>query len=148
MIPNNFGSAANGIIVTTEKKLPLTLVDEASVQKIQLLTPNIEVVYSGMGPDSRVLVPKSRKQGEQYYNFYKGCNGPLEFLGRYQLWEKMYPMRKHFLRRVLKAKVQGKIVRLESLAMTENSGICEAQHVWKHRRTFFCGYYYQYMTSK
>ncbi|MFS7893749.1 putative proteasome endopeptidase complex [Helianthus anomalus] len=41
------------------------------VQKIQILTPNIGVVYSGMGPDSRVLVRKSRKQAEQYNLLYK-----------------------------------------------------------------------------
>ncbi|KAH8492620.1 hypothetical protein H0E87_022000, partial [Populus deltoides] len=41
------------------------------VQKIQNLTPNIGVVYSGMGPDFRVLVRKSRKQAEQYHRLYK-----------------------------------------------------------------------------
>ncbi|RVW65179.1 Proteasome subunit alpha type-2 [Vitis vinifera] len=63
--------AANGVVIATEKKLPSILVDEASVQKIQVLTPNIGVVYSGMGPDSRVLVRKSRKQAEQYHRLYK-----------------------------------------------------------------------------
>ncbi|KAG6383193.1 hypothetical protein SASPL_157064 [Salvia splendens] len=62
---------ANGVVIATEKKLPSILVDETSVQKIQSLTPNIGVVYSGMGPDSRVLVRKSRKQAEQYYRLYK-----------------------------------------------------------------------------
>ncbi|ERN09420.1 hypothetical protein AMTR_s00029p00057040 [Amborella trichopoda] len=63
--------AADGVVIATEKKLPSILVDESSVQKIQLLTPNIGVVYSGMGPDSRVLVRKSRKQAQQYYRLYK-----------------------------------------------------------------------------
>ncbi|KAL6544635.1 hypothetical protein OROMI_023497 [Orobanche minor] len=63
--------AANGVVIATEKKLPSILVDETSVQKIQTLTPNIGVVYSGMGPDSRVLVRKSRKQAEQYFRLYK-----------------------------------------------------------------------------
>ncbi|TQE08769.1 hypothetical protein C1H46_005617, partial [Malus baccata] len=63
--------AANGVVIATEKKLPSILVDETSVQKIQLLTPNIGVVYSGMGPDFRVLVRKSRKQAEQYHQLYK-----------------------------------------------------------------------------
>jgi 20S proteasome subunit alpha 2 len=40
------------------------------VHKIQLLTPNIGVAYSGMGPDSRVLVRKSRKQAQQYKRLY------------------------------------------------------------------------------
>ncbi|KAL8205653.1 hypothetical protein R6Q57_009204 [Mikania cordata] len=63
--------ASNGVVIATEKKLPSILVDETSVQKIQILTPNIGVVYSGMGPDSRVLVRKSRKQAEQYQLLYK-----------------------------------------------------------------------------
>ncbi|KAE8722936.1 Proteasome subunit alpha type-2 [Hibiscus syriacus] len=63
--------AANGVVIATEKKLPSILVDETSVQKIQCLTPNIGVVYSGMGPDFRVLVRKSRKQAEQYHRLYK-----------------------------------------------------------------------------
>ncbi|OIW11676.1 hypothetical protein TanjilG_18203 [Lupinus angustifolius] len=63
--------AANGVVIATEKKLPSILVDEASVQKIQLLTPNIGVVYSGMGPDFRVLVRKSRKQAVQYQQLYQ-----------------------------------------------------------------------------
>ncbi|PIA35434.1 hypothetical protein AQUCO_03500065v1 [Aquilegia coerulea] len=63
--------AANGVVIATEKKLPSILVDEESVQKIQSLTTNIGVVYSGMGPDSRVLIRKSRKQAQQYYGLYK-----------------------------------------------------------------------------
>ncbi|KAG6736105.1 hypothetical protein POTOM_061195 [Populus tomentosa] len=83
--------AASGVVIATEKKLPSILVDESSVQKIQNLTPNIGVVYrrtpcssmffivsespvfccSGMGPDFRVLVRKSRKQAEQYHRLYK-----------------------------------------------------------------------------
>ncbi|GMQ02308.1 hypothetical protein CsSME_00048601 [Camellia sinensis var. sinensis] len=63
--------AANSVVIATENKLPSILVDEASVQKIQILTPNIGVLYSGMGPDSRVLVRKSRKQAEQYHQLYK-----------------------------------------------------------------------------
>ncbi|XP_025676687.1 uncharacterized protein [Arachis hypogaea] len=37
-------AAANGVVIATEKTLPSILVEEASVQKIQLLTPNIGVV--------------------------------------------------------------------------------------------------------
>jgi 20S proteasome subunit alpha 2 len=63
--------ASNGVVIATEKKLPSILVDENSVHKIQLLTPNIGVAYSGMGPDSRVLVRKSRKQAQQYKRLYQ-----------------------------------------------------------------------------
>ena len=41
------------------------------VQNIELLTSNIGVTYSEMGPDSRVLVWKSRKKAHQYYKLYK-----------------------------------------------------------------------------
>jgi 20S proteasome subunit alpha 2 len=63
--------ASNGVVIATEKKLPSILVDENSVHKIQLITPNIGVAYSGMGPDSRVLVRKSRKQAQQYKRLYQ-----------------------------------------------------------------------------
>lgn len=56
--------AQNGVVIATEKKLRSTLVDETTVQKISLLTPNIGVAYSGMGPDSRVLVRKARKSAQ------------------------------------------------------------------------------------
>ncbi|GAB4817526.1 hypothetical protein N2152v2_004572 [Parachlorella kessleri] len=62
--------ATNGVVLATEKKLPSILVDETTVQKISLLTPNIGVTYSGMGPDSRVLVRKARKSGQVYYRQY------------------------------------------------------------------------------
>lgn len=63
--------AQNGVVVATEKKLRSTLMDETTVQKISLLTPNIGVAYSGMGPDSRVLVRKARKSAQAYYRVYK-----------------------------------------------------------------------------
>lgn len=59
--------ATNGVVLATEKKLPSILVDESTVQKISLLTPNVGMTYSGMGPDSRVLVRKARKSGQVYY---------------------------------------------------------------------------------
>jgi 20S proteasome subunit alpha 2 len=46
-------------------------VNPASVQKINNLTDNIGVVYSGLPPDSRVLVTKGRKQAQQYSQTYK-----------------------------------------------------------------------------
>lgn len=62
--------AANGVVLATEKKLPSVLVDETTVQKISLVTPNIGLTYSGMGPDSRVLIRKARKSGQVYYRQY------------------------------------------------------------------------------
>jgi len=61
--------AKNGVVLCTEKKLP-ALMDESSVEKISLITANIGVVYSGMGPDSRVLIRKGRKRAQKYYRTY------------------------------------------------------------------------------
>ena len=63
--------AKNGVVIATEKKLPSILIDETSMQKILTLTPNIAIVYSGMGPDFRVLCRKGRKAAQQYYRVYR-----------------------------------------------------------------------------
>lgn len=63
-------SATDGVVIATEKKLPSILVDESTVQKIAVLTPNIGMVYSGMGPDYRVLVRKARKTAQAYHRLY------------------------------------------------------------------------------
>lgn len=62
--------ATNGVVLATEKKLPSTLVDENTVSKISLLTPEIGITYSGMGPDFRVLTRKARKDTQVYYRTY------------------------------------------------------------------------------
>jgi len=62
--------AKNGVILATEKKLP-SLMDQSSIQKINLITENIALVYSGMGPDCRVLLRKGRKKAQAYYRTYK-----------------------------------------------------------------------------
>eukprot|EP01121_Diplochlamys_sp_Union-15-3_P007127 TRINITY_DN1788_c0_g1_i3.p1 TRINITY_DN1788_c0_g1~~TRINITY_DN1788_c0_g1_i3.p1 ORF type:complete len:235 (-),score=54.15 TRINITY_DN1788_c0_g1_i3:25-729(-) len=62
--------AKNGVVLATEKKLP-SLMDANSVQKISHITKNIGVVYSGMGPDFRVLIRKGRKKAQEYYRYYK-----------------------------------------------------------------------------
>ncbi|KAK5136853.1 putative proteasome subunit alpha type-2 [Meristemomyces frigidus] len=59
--------AANGIVLATEKKASTPLIDAASSAKISLVTPNIGMVYSGMGPDYRVLVDKARKVSHTGY---------------------------------------------------------------------------------
>ena len=63
--------AKNGVVIATEKKLPSILIDETSMQKILTLTPNIAIVYSGLGPDFRVLCRKGRKAAQQYYRVYR-----------------------------------------------------------------------------
>ena len=54
----------NGVVLATEKKLRSTLVDESTVKKISVVSPNIGLAYSGMGPDSRLLVRRARKQAQ------------------------------------------------------------------------------------
>ncbi|PTD08240.1 putative proteasome subunit alpha type-2 [Fusarium culmorum] len=53
--------ATNGIVIATEKKSSSPLADQSSLSKISDITPNIGMVYSGMGPDYRVLVDRARK---------------------------------------------------------------------------------------
>ena len=63
--------AVDGAVLATEKRMPSTLVDSTSVQKICSITDGIGVVYAGMGPDYRVLVAKARKAAQKYYRVYK-----------------------------------------------------------------------------
>jgi 20S proteasome subunit alpha 2 len=59
--------AANGIVLATEKKSSSPLIDASSSSKVSLITPNIGMVYAGMGPDYRVLVDKARKVSHTGY---------------------------------------------------------------------------------
>lgn len=59
--------ATNGIVLATEKKSASSLIDASSLSKISLITPNCGMVYSGMGPDYRVLVDKARKVSHTNY---------------------------------------------------------------------------------
>eukprot|EP00276_Gloeochaete_wittrockiana_P017804 CAMPEP_0184349216 /NCGR_PEP_ID=MMETSP1089-20130417/32249_1 /TAXON_ID=38269 ORGANISM="Gloeochaete wittrockiana, Strain SAG46.84" /NCGR_SAMPLE_ID=MMETSP1089 /ASSEMBLY_ACC=CAM_ASM_000445 /LENGTH=234 /DNA_ID=CAMNT_0026681321 /DNA_START=58 /DNA_END=762 /DNA_ORIENTATION=- len=61
--------AKNGVVLATVKKLP-ALVDPQSIVKIGSLTPTVGAVYSGIGPDSRVLYKKARKKAQQYFRTY------------------------------------------------------------------------------
>lgn len=61
--------AKDGVVIATEKKLP-ELMHASTITKINNLTDNIGVVYSGLNPDSRVLVTKGRKQAQQYLRTY------------------------------------------------------------------------------
>ncbi|KAK1782918.1 nucleophile aminohydrolase [Copromyces sp. CBS 386.78] len=59
--------ATNGIVLATEKKSSSPLADPSSLSKISLITPNIGMVYSGMGPDYRVLADRARKVSHTGY---------------------------------------------------------------------------------
>ena len=64
-------SARNGIVIATEKKAPSPLQDVSTTQKVVQISENIGLVYSGMGPDARVLISKARKSAEQYRRVYR-----------------------------------------------------------------------------
>lgn len=64
-------ATSNGVVIATEKKLPTILVDEDSHKKIAMITSNTALVYSGLGPDYRVLVRKARKKAQVYFRTYK-----------------------------------------------------------------------------
>ena len=46
-------TATNGVVLATEKKQKSILYDDTSVHKIELISKNVGMVYSGMGPDYR-----------------------------------------------------------------------------------------------
>ncbi|CAB4252608.1 similar to Saccharomyces cerevisiae YML092C PRE8 Alpha 2 subunit of the 20S proteasome [Maudiozyma barnettii] len=59
--------ATNGVVIATEKKSSSPLALTETLSKIELITPDIGAVYSGMGPDYRVLIDKSRKVAHTNY---------------------------------------------------------------------------------
>src|SRR6266498_4217849 len=63
--------ATNGIVIATEKKSASPLIDDSSLEKVASVCPNIGMVYSGMGPDFRVLLAKARKAAQKYKRIYK-----------------------------------------------------------------------------
>lgn len=57
-------------MLATSKKAPSPLVHDQHIEKVALICPNIGLVYSGMGPDFRVLVAKARKMAQSYVKIY------------------------------------------------------------------------------
>ncbi|KRX64677.1 Proteasome subunit alpha type-2, partial [Trichinella nativa] len=70
------GSAAVGInakdsvVLASENKMKSILYEEHCIHKIEEIAPHIGMVYSGMGPDFRVLVKKARKEAQEYRLLY------------------------------------------------------------------------------
>ncbi|XP_014241049.1 proteasome subunit alpha type-2 [Cimex lectularius] len=62
--------ASNGVVLATENKYKSILYEEHTVKKIELITDHIGMVYSGMGPDYRLLVKRARKMAQQYKLVY------------------------------------------------------------------------------
>lgn len=63
-------AASNGIVIATEKKSSSILIDDSVIEKVAVICPNIGIVYSGMGPDFRVLVTRARKSAQAYWKVY------------------------------------------------------------------------------
>ena len=40
------------------------------IERVAVICPNIGIVYSGMGPDFRVLVARARKSAQAYWKIY------------------------------------------------------------------------------
>ena len=57
----------NGVILATERKSNSSLIKNDTNTKVEYITPNIGMTYSGMGPDFRVLVDKARKLAQVNY---------------------------------------------------------------------------------
>ena len=62
--------ALNGAVLVSEKKSPSPLIDNATIEKVAEVCPNLGIVYSGMGPDARILTIKARKAAQVYKMTY------------------------------------------------------------------------------
>jgi len=60
----------NGTVIVTERKAGSKLVESATIERISVICDNIGVVYSGMGPDARLLVSKGRRLAHAYKQTY------------------------------------------------------------------------------
>jgi 20S proteasome subunit alpha 2 len=58
--------AVDGCVVAAEKKMPSPLIDPSSIQKVFQLDDHAGCTYSGVGPDSRVLIDEARKACQVY----------------------------------------------------------------------------------
>ncbi|XP_064396574.1 proteasome subunit alpha type-2-like [Halichondria panicea] len=63
--------AKNGVVIAVEKKQKSVLYDESTIRKIEVISDHIGMVYSGMGPDFRLLVQRARRIAQQYKLVYK-----------------------------------------------------------------------------
>ena len=63
-------AASNGIVIATEKKSSSILIDDSMIEKVAVICPNIGIVYSGMGPDFRILVSRARRSAQAYWKIH------------------------------------------------------------------------------
>lgn len=57
--------AVNGVVIAGEKTTSV-LIQNESIEKVSKMCENIGMVYSGMGPDARVLLLNARKSALRY----------------------------------------------------------------------------------
>lgn len=67
----SLNTASNGVVIATENKYKSPLYEEHSVHRVEMINKHIGMVYSGMGPDYRLLVKQARKIAQSYYLTYK-----------------------------------------------------------------------------
>jgi len=60
-----------GVVLAVEKKTSSILIDANSYKKVQNIATHVGAVYSGLGPDYRVLLQKARKQNQSYHLKYQ-----------------------------------------------------------------------------
>ncbi|XP_052870233.1 proteasome subunit alpha type-2 [Anopheles cruzii] len=63
--------AVNGVVIATENKQKSILYEEHSVHKVEMVTNHIGMIYSGMGPDYRLLVRQARRLAQNYFLTYR-----------------------------------------------------------------------------
>lgn len=63
--------AKDGVVIATDKKLASPLVAVDDVNKVEEINKSCGFVYSGVGPDYRVLVRKARKSSQAYFRMYR-----------------------------------------------------------------------------
>ncbi|KAL7055615.1 hypothetical protein AAHC03_022732 [Spirometra sp. Aus1] len=74
--------ASNGVVLAVEKKFTSELIDESTVSRIEPVTKNVGMVYSGLSPDYRVLVKQARKLAQGYQLAYGDSISPEQLVIR------------------------------------------------------------------
>lgn len=74
--------ASNGAVLAVEKKFSSALIDEGSVHRIESVTRNCGMVYSGLGPDFRVVLKEARRSAVAYELAYGDSIPPEQLVQR------------------------------------------------------------------
>lgn len=72
--------STNGVVLATERKVSSNLTKNDTNTKVELITPDIGMSYSGMGPDFRILVDKARKLAHTNYKRVYNEYPPVKIL--------------------------------------------------------------------